>query len=79
VIGLDPIRDASEIKRLGVTPISLAVIDERLSGAYRAAGFKIIERGTVPGSEWPELKSSWVRRLRGQPDRPITYLIAKAV
>jgi 16S rRNA (adenine(1408)-N(1))-methyltransferase len=79
VIGLDPVRDASEIDRLGITLISLLMIEEKLVPGYRAAGFEIIERGILPGSDWPELKSSWAKRLRGQPDRPITYFIAVAV
>jgi 16S rRNA (adenine(1408)-N(1))-methyltransferase len=79
VIGLDPERDQSEIERLGLTPLSLKFIDDELIPKYAAAGFETIERGILSASEWPELKTSWSRRLQGNERRTITYLIARAV
>ena len=78
VTGLDPERDQSEIERLGLTPLSLEFIDTVLVKKYAAAGFKIIERGIFPASAWPELNTSWAKRLQGNERRPITYLIATA-
>lgn len=79
VIGLDPERDQSEIERLGLTPLSLAFIDNQLVPAYLGAGFETIERGVLSASEWPELNTSWAKRLQGNEHRTITYLIARAV
>ncbi|HEX6729448.1 MAG TPA: methyltransferase domain-containing protein [Pyrinomonadaceae bacterium] len=79
VIGLDPQRDRSEIVRLAIDALSNEFIDEALNPKYRAAGFEITERGTLPASDWPEFKSSWAKRLRSSSTRPITYLIARAV
>jgi 16S rRNA (adenine(1408)-N(1))-methyltransferase len=79
VIGLDPERDQSEIERLGLTPLSLEFIDNELIPKYAAAGFETIERGILSASEWPELNTSWAKRLQGNEHRTITYLIARAV
>ncbi len=79
VIGLDPSRDQSELRRLGLTTVSVNLIDQVLRPKYRSAGFEITERGTVSAGEWPEFKSSWAKRLKGNDARPITYIIARAI
>lgn len=79
VIGLDPERDQTEIERLGLTPLSIAFIDQQLAPNYRSAGFETIERGIIPASEWPEFNTSWAKRLHGNEQRHITYLIARAL
>ena len=79
VIGLDPARDQTEIERLGLTPLSIEFIDRQLVPNYRAAGFETIERGILAASKWPEFNTSWAKRLHGNEQRPITYLIARAV
>jgi 16S rRNA (adenine(1408)-N(1))-methyltransferase len=79
VIGVDPVRDRSEIERLGLTPLTPEFMDEQLIPKYVAAGFEVIERGILNGSEWPEFNTSWAKRLQGNEQRPITYLIARAV
>jgi 16S rRNA (adenine(1408)-N(1))-methyltransferase len=79
VIGLDPERDQTEIERLGLTPVSIDLIDQQLAPNYRSAGFETIERGIIPASEWPEFNSSWAKRLQGNEQRRITYLIARAI
>jgi 16S rRNA (adenine(1408)-N(1))-methyltransferase len=66
VIGIDPVRDKTEIERLGITSIS----EDTLAARYRDAGFEIVERGT--SSQTPD--TSWAKRLQ----RPITYIIARA-
>jgi 16S rRNA (adenine(1408)-N(1))-methyltransferase len=79
VIGLDPARDQSEIERLGLTAITLEFIDQQLIRNYAAAGFDLIERGILNASEWPKFNTSWAKRLQGNEQRTITYLIARAV
>ncbi len=78
VIGIDPVRDKSEIERLGVQPLTLEVVDTVLVPKYAAGGFEIIERRMIAASEWPALETSWAKRLQGNEQRPITYLIARA-
>lgn len=79
VIGLDPERDQTEIDRLGLTPLSIEFIDKQLTHNYRVAGFETIERGIISASEWPELNTSWAKRLHGNEGRAIIYLIARAI
>ena len=77
VIGIDPVRDQTEIARLGLTPLSLDFIDNVLAPNYTAAGFEIFERGILTPSQ--TLDTSWAKRLQGNEQRQITYLIARAV
>lgn len=79
VIGLDPERDRSEIERLGLRPLSDDYMDSVLAPLYRGAGFEIVERGTIPASEWPEFQTSWAKRLKGSANRSLVYVIARAV
>jgi len=78
VIGIDPVRDKSEHERLGLQPLTLEIVDAVLVPNYAAAGFEIIERGVIAASEWPEFETSWAKRLQGNEQRPLTYLIACA-
>jgi 16S rRNA (adenine(1408)-N(1))-methyltransferase len=77
VIGIDPVRDQTEITRLGLTPLSLELIDSVLRQNYAAAGFEILERGILTSSQ--TLDTSWARRLQGNEQRQITFTIARAV
>jgi 16S rRNA (adenine(1408)-N(1))-methyltransferase len=78
VIGIDPVRDRAELTRLGLTPLSLNFIDNVLGPAYSAAGFTIVERGILSASDWTHLDTSWAKRLQGNTQRTISYLIARA-
>ncbi len=77
VIALDPERDRAEIERLGLSPLSPEFMEVTLIPRYRAAGFEVVEYGSLPPSEWPQLQTSWAKRLRGGAPRPLTYLIAR--
>ena len=79
VIGIDPVRDKSELERLGVQPLTVEIVDSVLVPNYAAAGFEIVERGIIAASEWPEFETSWAKRLQGNEQRPITYLIARVI
>ena len=68
VIGIDPVRDKTEIERLGIKP---EFIDDALVENYRAAGSEIIETGLSSQS----LNTSWAKRLQ----RPATFMVARAV
>src|SRR5262245_47771576 len=78
VIALDPERDRAELERLGLSPLSLEFLETTLIPRYRAAGFDVVEYGSLPPTEWPQLQTSWAKRLRGAA-RPLTYLIARAI
>ena len=77
VIGIDPVRDQTEITRLGLTPLSLEFIDSVLAQNYAAAGFEIVERGILTPSQ--TLDTSWAKRLQGNEQRRITYIVARAI
>ena len=53
-------------------------IEEILEARYKAAGFTILEKGELPGSEWGNLKTSWAKRLKGNAERSVVYIIAQA-
>lgn len=78
IIGLDPLRDRSEIERLGLTTLSTAFIDSILLPRYRDSGFEIFEKGMLSPEEWAGLQTSWARSLGGNPNRSLIYIIARA-
>ena len=78
VIGLDSERDKAELQRLRIPLFDLEYIDTVLVSHYHRAGFEIVERGQRAFSEWPDLHSSWAKRLKGRPGRQLTYLIGRA-
>ncbi len=79
VLGLDPLRDQTEIERLGLVPPTLDYIDQVLFPAYYIAGFEILEREILPTTAWSHFDTSWAKRLQRNEQRPIIYLIARAV
>ena len=79
VIGIDPERDQAELNRLGLQSVTVQFIDETLVTHYREAGFRIVERGELRAKDWPEFKTSWAKRLKGNENRPLIYVIARAV
>lgn len=79
IFAVDPDRDSSEMKRLNLPPLSMVYLDSVLVPKYATAGFQVIAKGIIAASGWPELKSSWAKRLKGNSKRPLLYLIAEAV
>ena len=77
IIGIDPQRDHSEIERLGLKDMSADFLARELVPLYEASGFEILESGVLAQSDWPELQTSWAKRLRGNEDRTIVYIIAR--
>ncbi|HKP37895.1 MAG TPA: class I SAM-dependent methyltransferase [Pyrinomonadaceae bacterium] len=78
VIGIDPVRDKTEIARLELPVLSADYLKSSLAPKYDAAGFKVRESGPVHPAEWPHLKSSWARRLQSNDRREVVYFIAEA-
>jgi hypothetical protein len=78
LIGFDPVRDVSELKRLEILSLSPDYIDSFLAPRYEKSGFSIIERGVLPQSEWDSVQTSWARRLKGRTGRSLIYIIGRA-
>ncbi len=78
VIGLDSERDRTEMVRLGLETISAAHIDSVLVSRYEDAGFEVLETGALPASEWSRLQTSWAKRLKGNVNRTLFYIVAHA-
>ncbi len=78
VIGLDTERDRAEIERLGLETFSAAHIDSVLVSRYEDAGFEVLETGTLLASEWSRLQTSWAKRLKGNANRTLFYIVARA-
>jgi 16S rRNA (adenine(1408)-N(1))-methyltransferase len=78
IIGLDPERDRAEIERLGLPTLSEEYLEAVLIPRYRAAGFEVLERGKLSQRDWAQLQTSWARKLQGNTEREVFYLIARA-
>lgn len=79
VIGIDPIRDATEIERLDIPELTPIILHSYLVPKYITAGFKLIEHGQLDPSQWSKLQTSWARRLDGSSGRKVTFLVFEAV
>ncbi len=79
VIGLDPERDQSEIEALGLKLLTNEFLEMTLAPRYETNGFAVLEKGVLAPAEWPKLKTSWAKRLRGSTGRALIYLIARAI
>lgn len=78
ILGIDPARDRTEIERLGLSELSPIFLHSYLIPKYQAAGFELIECGNLNVEESRKLETSWARKLQGNPDRQVTYLILQA-
>lgn len=78
VIGIDPIRDRSEIERLEIPDLTPVVLHSFLVPKYRSAGFKLIDHGRLDTAKWSKLNTSWARKLQGNAGRNVTFLIFEA-
>jgi len=78
VIGLDMERDHAEMERLGLETFSAAHVNSVLVPLYEKVGFKVLETGALPASEWSRLQTSWAKRLKGNVNRMLFYIVARA-
>ena len=76
LIALDPTRDGSELDRLGLRELSREYLEQEVVPAYEANGFVIEDYGMLPSPEWPEIESSWAKKLRRSSKRVLIYLHA---
>lgn len=78
VIGIDPVRDKTEIERLGLPSLTEDYLDSVLIPKYEAAGFELVDFGTMDAGEWSKLETSWARKLQGGEGRRVSYLVFQA-
>ena len=78
IIGIDSKRDKSELQRLAVPDLSVEYVKHELPGAYETHGFRVIECQAIPSSDWPEIESTWAKKLRRRRARVLIYLHAEA-
>lgn len=77
LIGLDPERDASQLKRLAMPELSPTYLKSELVPAYEANGFVIENHGILPSLAWPKIESTWAAKLR-HATRTLIYLHGRA-
>jgi len=77
-IGIDPIRDRSELDRLEVPEFSEDHL-EKLIRLYEFAGFGAVEHRELDTARWARLETSWARRLSGNNSRRVFYLRYAAI
>lgn len=75
VIGIDPDRDRSEIDRLDIPQLTPIFLHSYLFPKFAAAGFRVIDHGTLNHDQWSRMETSWARKLQGNSDRQVTYLV----
>ncbi len=77
LLGIDPVRDAAELRRLAVAVPSGGDWRSHLRDAYASAGFDIVsvrEVGLDQLARWP---STWARRLAHGHPRPFVAIEAR--
>jgi 16S rRNA (adenine(1408)-N(1))-methyltransferase len=79
IIGVDAERDQSELRRLGLPELSGEYLENKLAPAYEADGFRVNDFGILSASQWPEIESTWAKKLRQSPSRMLVYLRATAI
>jgi 16S rRNA (adenine(1408)-N(1))-methyltransferase len=78
VIGIDEARDAAEVARLELPPLTEEYVRSTLVPRYDMAGFKIEESGISSHAEWPHIETTWAKRLRDNTRRRLLFIIAEA-
>jgi 16S rRNA (adenine(1408)-N(1))-methyltransferase len=75
VIGIDPERDKTEVERLDIPELTPVFLHSYLFPKFAAGGFKLVDHGKLKPAEWARLDTSWARKLQGNSDRRVTYLV----
>lgn len=78
IIGIDAVRDKSEIERLELPQISLDYLVKVLAPKYEKGGLKFLGKGILDSSQWARLETSWARKLRGNENRQVVYITMQA-
>ncbi|MEP6704184.1 MAG: methyltransferase domain-containing protein [Acidobacteriota bacterium] len=75
VIGIDPVRDKTELERLGIPELTPIILHSYLIPKYTAAGFGLVDDGRLRPEQWSKLETSWARKLQGNSGREVIYLV----
>lgn len=78
IIGIDKERDKTEIERLGLPKLTEDYLENVLISKYEAAGFKLLEKGSLDSSKWSKIETSWAKKLQGGANRKVTFLVFQA-
>jgi len=78
ITALDPVCDQRELVRLGLPAPTPAYLRHELLPKYADAGFTPLKIGTLAPVTWPQLTSSWAKRLRGNIERDLICLVLRA-
>lgn len=73
-IGVDEVRDLSELERLGVPKLDAEYLKGSLLPRYAAAGFRNVELIELAAAEWSRIETSWARKLGGNASRKVFRL-----
>ena len=79
VLGIDPKRDRSEVERLGIPDLSPQYLEGSLFPKYKDAGFESRDYASLKSDEWSKIESSWARKLSGNEQRNVLFMIFQAV
>jgi 16S rRNA (adenine(1408)-N(1))-methyltransferase len=79
IIGIDPVRDKTEVARLGLPELSDEHLRNSLIPGYLAAGFDVNDHGFLNRDEWKKFETSWARRLSSNDRRRVFYLLGEAI
>lgn len=79
IMGIDESRDAAEVARLELPPLTVEYVRSTLMPRYEMAGFKVEESGISSDAEWPHIETTWAKRLRDNRQRQLLFIIAKAI
>jgi len=78
IIGIDARRDETELARLGLPGLSIEYLRSELIPKYRSAGFEVEDHGERAPADWQRLETSWARKLQGNKDRTVFFLIFRS-
>ena len=75
LIGIDPVRDRSELERLGVPELTSSYLQTVLIPEYESQGFRLCSYGTLSAEEWRHIDTSWARRLQPNATRKVVRIV----
>jgi hypothetical protein len=78
VLSVDPVRDHTELLRLGLPSLTEPHLASRLAEGYAAAGFAITSVRPMSREDAVRLPSTWARRLAHGSERNILRLEVRA-
>jgi 16S rRNA (adenine(1408)-N(1))-methyltransferase len=79
VIGLDEVRDKTEIERLNLPGLTEKYLQETLIPKFQSAGFNVLESGVLDSIQWSKIETSWAKKLSGNEERKVRFLVFESV